>query len=352
MTLKTVEISIKNVIVRAELFFNKLLGREFIPKDLGAFSIETSSICNLGCKFCAYDKKSSPRVNMSNEMFYETVSQAIDMGFCEFSLTPTTGDIFMDKNAFEKFDYLDEHPKVKGYHFFTNLTLLDENKINRMLSLKKLSRLTVSVYGHNEETFISITGANQNAYKKLLSNLDLLLACKDRWSFGVSIGFRSTFDAPKEQSDLTEMMKRYKQAGVGVHSSHGVFNNWGGYISQDDVANLNMTILSPKLVYKLGACVKLFDGVQVMASGIVNACSCRDVDATLRIGDISQKPLKEIISRENPEYMKLIEEQQTGEFRPICYDCDFYRSIYHQPSSYRKNNTPVWTIQEALSDKN
>ena len=66
----------------------------------------------------------------------------------------------------------------------------------------------------------------------------------------------------------------------------------------------------------------------------MNGCACRDVDATLRLGDIRETPLRDIISSRNPAYMSLIDEQQRGEFRPICRSCDMYSSIYHRGSGY------------------
>ena len=113
-----------------------------------------------------------------------------------------------------------------------------------------------------------------------------------------------------------------------------------------DVAGLDMHITSTELVYKHGACVKLFDSVQVMASGVVNACACRDVDATLRIGDARTGRLADILSTRNAEYMRIIEEQQQGRFQPVCAGCDFYKSIYHQRSEYRRSRQPMQTLEQ------
>jgi hypothetical protein len=86
-----------------------------------------------------------------------------------------------------------------------------------------------------------------------------------------------------------------------------------------------------------------------MANGVVNACACRDVDATLAIGNIESEPLADILSARNAEYRRIIDEQQAGNFRPVCKGCDFYRSIYHQPKSYRQGRVPVQTIVEYLA---
>ena len=44
--------------------------------------------------------------------------------------------------------------------------------------------------------------------------------------------------------------------------------------------------------------------------------------------------------------MQLIEEQQRGEFRPVCRSCDFYKSIYHKRAEYRFGRMAVQSVAE------
>ena len=350
MRLRVVEKKLKGIAVRAEIAMNRLLGREFIPADLGPFNIETTGACNLKCRFCAYEKKSSPKVSMANETFADVVDQAIGIGFDRFHLTPCTGDVFMDRRFFHKLVYLDEHPKVRAYNFFSNLTIPTPEQLLRLMDLKKFDRLTISVYGHDEASFVAITKSTPKIYRRLLANLETILANHGRWPFRVSIGHRSSFDAMKNvSSDLMQRLARFREAGVPVHASHGVYNNWGGYITNEDVAGLDMRVAPADEAAKAGPCVKLFDSVQVMATGVVNACACRDVDATLAIGNVASQPLAAIIHARNGAYRQIIDEQQAGNFRKVCASCDFYRSIYHQPSLYRRRKLPTQTVDEYMA---
>ena len=174
-------------------------------------------------------------------------------------------------------------------------------------------------------------------YKRLLTNLETLLALAPQVSFQIAIGLRSTRKRLKgSTSELMQLVERYRAHGHEIWLSPGVYNNWGGYITGSDVAGLDMQINSTEGAYKYGACEKLFDSVQVLANGVVNACACRDVDATLRIGNVNSEKLADIVSADNPRYMAIIEQQQRGEFGAICKSCDFYKSIYHHRSHYRR----------------
>jgi hypothetical protein len=92
--------SVRNFKNAVTININRARGREFIPKGVPTLSIETSSLCNLECRFCAYVKKSSAKVTMKDEFFRSCVGQAIDMGYRHFDLTPCTGDVFMDRGIF------------------------------------------------------------------------------------------------------------------------------------------------------------------------------------------------------------------------------------------------------------
>src|SRR3954451_5403156 len=137
---------IRNFVVRVEIAVNRALGRQFIPRDRTLFHIETSSACNLKCRFCAYTKKTTPKVGMSYDTFVETVEQALRLGYTRFELTPCTGDVFMDKTLFAKLDHLERDPRVHSYEFFTNLTIPKADGTRRLGALRKLKHLTVSVY--------------------------------------------------------------------------------------------------------------------------------------------------------------------------------------------------------------
>ena len=338
---------LRNLLIRLEIGVNHALGRQFIQRDRSLFHIETSSACNLKCRFCAYTKKSTPTVGMSYDDFLDVVRQALEIGYRRFELTPCTGDLFMDRSLMRKLDFLETHPQVESYEFFTNLTIPKPETVRRLAALKKLKHMTVSVYGHDLASFVAITEGTPKLYERLKANLEALLAVKDEAKYELAIALRSSRTQPKGgKSDLLLLVDRFREAGIEIWIAPGVYNNWGGFISEADVEGLDMQINSTESVYKYGACEKLFNSVQVTATGVVNACACRDVDATLQIGNVKTTPLADIVSSANPEYMKIIEEQQRGEFRPICRSCDFYKSIYHHRSHYRRDGVATMTLDE------
>ncbi|MBN2326149.1 MAG: radical SAM/SPASM domain-containing protein [Candidatus Omnitrophica bacterium] len=330
--------------------WNRRLDRSYIPDPFHTLTVETSSLCNLNCRFCAYGKKAQPRTSMSNEFFFDVIEQAAQMGFRRFALTPLTGDVFMDKHFLEKTRHLDNHKSAQSYSFFTNFVIPNEEEILQLLQLKKLNELVLSIYGHDEESFIRLTRSNAASYRRLLNNLETLIEHFPSRHACIEIGWR-TYSHPAIQpnSRLIELMQILRRKHrVQIRRSR-IYNNWGGSITPEDVKGLDIQLGDERRVYKQGACSLIFYRWLVMADGIVNACACRDVDATLRIGDLRTTPLKEILSTRNGAYMALIQKQQAGHFDPVCRDCDFYKSIYRYRSSYSKHQSATMRLPDFLN---
>lgn len=348
MNIHTLGRAFRNQRNRVQIEVNRLRGREFVPNHARSLFIETSSLCNLTCRFCAYDKKVSPRVSMTDEFFSDCVEQAVDLDLVRYHLTPCTGDVFMDKGLFRKLEFLEAHPRVESYNFFTNFTIPSADEIEQLLQLSKLESMKVSVYGHDRDSFVAVTQSTEKVYERLVANLEALFARLSRVRFALSLGLRTTGNGRIHgTSEVQRLLERFANAGIPVHMKH-VFNNWGGMITNADVQDLGIEVTDTRSTFKKGACTLLFTGVQVMATGIVNGCACRDVDATLRIGDLNHAPLATILSPRNPAYVELIQEQQAGNFRPICQGCDFYKSIYRRTAAARKRGR-FRTLKEFLA---
>jgi uncharacterized Fe-S cluster-containing radical SAM superfamily protein len=337
--------SVRNLKNAVAINVNRARGREFIPKGAHAIGIETSSLCNLDCRFCAYVKKTSPKVTMRDAFFRTCVAQALEMGYRHVDLTPCTGDVFMDRGLFNKLAYMDETAGVASYSFHTNFTIPKTQDIKRLFDLGKLTGLSISIYGCDAQSFLAITQSTEKVYRRLVHNLEVLLGEVGRRRFAMQCSVHPGVASLRgRSSEITRLIGHIRRAGIPVKISKGVYNNWGGVITQEDVRGLPIDIVGPGLVYKNGACVRLFTSVQIMATGIVNGCSCRDAEATLRLGDLNETPLRDLISSRNARYMALIEAQQQGRFQPICQSCDMYASIYHKSSGYRKGGVALESL--------
>ncbi len=324
---------------------NFLRKKQYIPDILNNINIEITSVCNLKCKFCAYDKRNLnevPLQSMDLDLFKNITNQSLELGYKNFGLTPTTGDVYMDKKIDDKLNYLETLGKLDGYYFYTNFIATSENKIHKLFDYKKLTNLGLSIYGHDEDTFIKFSKGTKNSYQILLKNLRYFYEQlnKKEYSFEIEITQRTSksYDLENSENELARILKKIKSKKNVKYEINHSFTNWGGLVSEEDISNLDIKFQT-ELTKKTGSCSLIYSRLTIGANGLVNACACRDANFSLQIGDVKKDNLKNIISYKNPKYRGLIENQEKNEFSDVCSKCDFYRSIYEKTS-------PTWYLKE------
>lgn len=328
--------------LRLKFMAARLFGYEYVPVR-GRITLEPSGNCNLSCKFCGYSKKEFGRTVMPQAAFEAAVEQAVAMGYGEISLTSSSGDLFMDKGIRKKLEFLEGHPGINAYVFFTNFVLPDADMVHWLASLKKLRWMALSVYGHDLETFSAITGKREKQYRMLVDNINTLaaLARASVTQFEIQIRTSASFDwhpdkgIADDDSDLMKAMYRaVADGGMKWVGNWTVYDTWGGMVTPKDVAGLDIELSDGQWLPKVGACTLLFDDPMVFADGMVNACACRGLDRSLVIGDVNKTPLADILSPDNPAYRSIIERHQRGDYPDTCKNCMTYRSIYRRPRGW------------------
>ncbi len=331
---------------------NKLLGRSFVPLPYQRLFIEPVSFCNLLCKFCTYPKNLHPRTVMEDELFRKGIDQACSMGIDEIVLTPINGDVFMDRNIIDRMTYI-ENSVIKSHQFYTNFIAADEPAIVALLAMKKLSYMEVSVYGHDLDSFCNITGRGEAQYRRLVENLAVLerhyAAKQNHLRIVIAIRtYRSVGLDSEPGNDLLDVIRRLHAAGVEVGLSSRA-DNWGGDVTANDLADIDMDLTEGRHLYRKGPCGLPFDSVQVTATGKVNACACRDPRGTLTLGDLDTTPLAEILSPRNAKWMKIVEDHESGRFNDICASCGFYQSIHDERRANGPHGGAMVTKEEYIA---
>ncbi len=326
-------------ILLAAMEENRNSGISYVPYRDKIY-IEPTNVCNLACRFCAYRKSSYKKQSMGLELFKDILRRASAFGFRKFGLTPVTGEVFADKGFADKLSALESDPGVDSYSFFTNFTLADQGLIDLLFDLKKLESMTISLYGHDRESFAKITGAGPEMHDRLVSNIAYLQQKMQSRNLNLSFGLRS-YNSFDPKGSILELLAGFN--GVQAHVTKK-YNNWGGLVTQEDLEGLDMSV-RPENNRKLGACSLIFYKNCVGADGSVNACACRDVGRTMIIGDLKNQGFDEIYSMRNKAYNQLIARQQRGVFETACVGCDFYRSIYLNYGIYKTHEKRPLSIE-------
>jgi uncharacterized Fe-S cluster-containing radical SAM superfamily protein len=322
---------------------NNAQNEPHFPHPLESLFVSTTSSCNLRCVFCAYARSTLPRQVMPFDDFLGYIEQATEFGYRTFNLTPHLGEPLTDPLFLERLRHLEEHPGVDDFYFSTNLTLANEGFFSALAGLHKLRWLSISVYGHDEDSFASITRRGPRLYQRLVQNLQLLLEQEDLLPRSeLKVRTVHAFDLAGSASELSAVVRQLEEAGMRVRVPPE-FSNWSGLVGAQELQDLS---LQPRQRRSSagGPCVFLFYKPVVLPDGTLNACSAADGNATLRIGNLKQNDFASLLSSANAPYMEILEGHLGGEPPAVCRPCTAYRGITEPWYAYQFHKRETVTL--------
>ncbi|MBI5241474.1 MAG: radical SAM protein [Elusimicrobia bacterium] len=284
--------------------------------------IEGTNICNARCAFCAYPRMKRPKATMSLSLFRSAVDQYLELGETDVDLTPIAGDPLVDKHLLERLDYLHAHPRRPRFHFYTNAILLTSQKRERLLAYGERFRLFCSLAAFDRDAYRQVMGVDK--FDEVVANLRALIEAKAASGSraGVQVCVRPARGGAA--GELWDYLQEMRDKGVVTLEVISHFDNWGGLISAAELENSGRPAIPAPLHH--GPCHRLLTGPVVLADGRVAACCCRDLEATLIIGDLKTRSLRDILS--GPELKEYLARQARGDFPDVCKVCTRYGPVY------------------------
>lgn len=284
--------------------------------------IEGTNICNARCAFCAYPQMKRPKATMSMELFRSAVDQYLELGGTDVDLTPIAGDPLVDKHLLERLDYLDAHPRRPRFHFYTNAILLTPEKRERLLGYDERFRLFCSLSAFDQESFRQVMGVDK--FDEVAANLRALVEEKARRGSSIGLHVWARPARGGAAGELWDDLRRMRDQGVVTLEVISRFDNWGGLVSAEELERSGRPPIPAPAHH--GPCLRLLTGPVVLADGRVAACCCRDLEASLIIGDLKTRSLRDILS--GPELKGYLARQAQGDFPEACRACTRYESVY------------------------
>lgn len=296
-----------------------LLGARAWPH---ALYIEGTNICNAACVFCAYPEMQRPKKVMPLELFRSVVRQYADLGGEEVDLTPIVGDPFADGKLFERLDVLAAEPRFRRFHFFTNAIGMRPELGEKLLAYGARLRVYISFGGFDRETYKKVFDVDK--FDVVVPNIKALVEAKRR--AGSALGLQVNLRTPRDNNkgEFWEYLLAAKKDGLLELTWMAAYDSWAGHIKDEELLAAG---LKPRpMPVKKGACHRLLTSPVVLADGRVNACACRDVEASLIVGDVTRQSLEEVLS--GPALYDLVDRHARGDLPEVCRRCTYYDSVW------------------------
>jgi MoaA/NifB/PqqE/SkfB family radical SAM enzyme len=281
-------------------------------------------VCNARCNYCVYHYKKiqydTPFMEFS--LFCKAIDDLIDIGIKEINLTPTVGEVLVDKNFFEKVAYA----KKKGMKvlFHTNGMLLDCKDNYKKLVDSKIDDLTISLSDLDPKIEARISGVSEAMAKSKIQGIQKLLELntKEKGIKFLRLHFRqdrNPYYVTREKL-FKDFRKNYKFSYAFIFR----IDNWGGRLDQK-LLSKSMRLRKERKI-KAAPCIWL-NVVSVHPDGKIRVCGCRileNLNDDLIIGDIADTHLKNVISNGNLEKIK--KDFTIKNYPKVCEHCSAYWS--------------------------
>jgi MoaA/NifB/PqqE/SkfB family radical SAM enzyme len=259
--------------------------------------LETVNICNLKCVICPYDQMARAKETMSSELFRKIISDYVEMGGGDVALTPSVGDVLLDKKLVERIEYLRSVPEIKDIGFVTNAGnagVFPDEDLRKIVGACR--RINISIYGLDEEETAAMT-RRKGRYNTILAQAKRMVAAAGP-DTTIVFAFRLLKERARERADewMIEHFGRIFPNGLLTE-----FGNWAGAVD----ATVPLPFEGKWSDTSVGgngdgACAYPILHLKVAVNGDVKFCSCIDYDSNPEniIGNATAASLSDIYNGE------------------------------------------------------
>ena len=166
--------------------------------------IETSSICNAKCTFCANSTLIRPKMQMPDDLFYLIVKRLIEEDISvERFIMHLNGEPFTDQQLIERIEFLKKKFVNVPVWFTTNFSLPDKKTIDRLL-VSGVNQITISLNAVEKEKYHEIMGLD---FERTMSNIEYLM--KKNRQMGNPLHVRLSIVDYGEKEEVEKFQQRY-----------------------------------------------------------------------------------------------------------------------------------------------
>jgi radical SAM protein with 4Fe4S-binding SPASM domain len=282
-------------------------------------NIETTTLCNARCTFCAYPKVSRPKSVMTMDVFEKICRDFESLGGGLLGLSPMMSDPLVDPFVMDRIRLANEKFPTIRMHMFTNLIGLSRfSDDDVLLLLRSLRHINVSIGGLEADGYAEMFGVHKfdAVYASLLrlGTLNQQIGSKCELILNV----RTNKAAATEQHPR---MAALRKAGYRVMGIASEFSDFGGIVTQDHVPE-GIKITKVDRSQDKVPCLIAMSYMGIDPDGAVAGCACFDGRGATTIGDVRSASLRDIWASARAKQFRFA--FKTGETPDICKTCAFY----------------------------
>ena len=238
------------------------------PSSPKYVQIELNNSCNAQCAMCNIPHMTRCKGKMSDDLFIKILKEANENGV-EYITPFLHGEPFLRDDFVEKLNLINKYVPNAKITIFTNASMLSEDKIHKMASVRNIEQFVFSFPGGNKDVYEKVTGLDfEKSYRNICRAFEILEGIPMRISMPMFDGNASS------EADFYSLWEGYPC------STYETYN----YL--DDVTGT----LADKCYEQ---CDRAFRSMTILFDGRICLC-CMDSDGKFIMGDISKNNMLEI----------------------------------------------------------
>lgn len=309
-------------------FFRISRIKKILEQKPAILAVETISVCNAKCIFCAYPTMKREHEVMPLNTFEKIISEYSSAGGGALSLTPVMGDPLLDPHLIERYKIIERFENINQISFTTNgiaFHKLSDEDVKYILSRTFI--IQFSIGGLDKEIYKSLYQVDK--LKEVLNAVKRILNLKKEINSQTHITLAFRTNNPNFEKDYAKELQEWKDKGTVV-SHMCTYNNYGG-----EIEGKNIKIKADWVPSKKMTCALPLLHAHMYSNGKITNCGCVDANGDgLIIGDSKYSTFKE--TWHGQKRQGILDSFPKGKLSPLCQKCNAYRPFTYLGSSIFK----------------
>jgi hypothetical protein len=275
-------------------------------------NVELFGRCNAKCVFCFTRRSTRARAPMPDSTFKKIVSEVSKWGE-RVDMTPHGySEPFLNPRWYEQYKYIQDNAPNVNITIATNGSLLSDDNIDKLVSLRSLTSIVLSAYAIRPDTYFDLMGLDPSNLARLDHIAERLT--NERKDVELIIGCS---DSLVSHDEWGEFVFHWSIRGIKVMPHPMILLHTNSEIT-DSGCNI--------------PCPDMFATLQILNDGTTTGC-CVDSDGELSFGNVNDKTILEIWNGEAAWKCRSLHMNGLRSTIPVCRSCSRPCDMEH----YRKN---------------
>ncbi|MDO8662409.1 MAG: SPASM domain-containing protein [Candidatus Omnitrophota bacterium] len=283
--------------------------------------LQTCSVCNARCVFCARQKLPQAKELMSIDLFKRICFEYAAMGGGYLGFSPLLADPLLDPLLLERIEIAKKNFSKISMYLFTNGIALPNFSDDQLIEvITRLKLINISLGGLTRDEYKVMMGVDQ--FKTVWGSLERLSRINQKLG-GVCKLILHIRTHRRQETINSPALAKLEELGYDCSDIMDAFSDWDGLVTENDLPKGAAMIKRNNTRCKV-PCLIPMSHMMIMPDGRILACGCIDAKESTRVGHLDHSTLLEIWRGSGLKAFR--DSFIYGNLYSVCWSCRYYKN--------------------------